>query len=139
MKDIFKNKYSICVLVGIILAACVLIVSITFNVSKSESKKEDTKKYSRYEKEIISIGKKYYEKVYYKMLDNPKEVLKEFDEYGIKIDLGILNNYKEFSTDTTKYLADNGCNYQMSKFILIPKSNYGVKSYDVDINLECSK
>ena len=139
MKDIFKNKYSIIVLVCIIVAIGIIVVSVCFSIKKSNDSDVNTKNYSKYEKEIINIGREYYEKEYYPLIDNPKEMLKEYKEFGIKMDLEILNNYKKFSDNTTKYLVDNNCNYQISKVIIKPKSNYKVKSYDIDINLECSK
>ena len=145
-----KNKKLVIIIAAIVVVALAIIASI-IAISFSSSKKNDQ------EEELTSslkeLGVAFYEDFYYKNIGSSDEEratkLARYESIGIKIDLENLARYNssvdiadievELQDDGTEkvYFQDNECDGKSTRVIIYPKSPYGQKDYEIEIELEC--
>ena len=127
-----KNRQKILLINGSLIIF-LLIITIIINVSFGNKK--------TLEKELIRIGKEFYEQNYYPLLStdetNREEFLKNLEKTGLNFNLEFLkNNVKDvpkFVNSKTNEECDNTKTY----ILITPKANYGKTDYDIKVELVC--
>ena len=136
IKDtILKDKKNLYILIGIVVVAVILIILIFSLGGRKNIMSEAT-----LEQKLEEVGKDFYENKYYSSLDDEqKKNLANFSENGIRIDITNLEVISPLDEDVKKQLEKDNCDLDNTKLVIIPKEPYGVKDYDLKIELSCKK
>ena len=138
MKKLNKNILIIIVSVLVVILVDLIVVLNPFG--KKLSQEEELKK------KIETMGKEFYEELYYKQVENSGEekntILKKFETIGIKIDLGTLARYKgedseEILKEFVNKKTNKSCDKDKTQAIIYPQSPYNKESYKIEVNLVC--
>ena len=133
--NILKDKKNLYILIGIIVAIILIILIFILGGNKKNIMSEAT-----LEQKLEEVGKDFYENKYYSSLDDEqKKNLSNFSENGIRIDITNLEVISPLDEDVKKQLEKDKCDLDNTKFVITPKEPYGVKDYDLKIELSCKK
>ena len=136
IKDtILKDKKNLYILIGIVVVAVILIILIFSLGGRKNIMSEAT-----LEQKLEEVGKDFYENKYYSGLDDEqKKNLANLSENGIRIDITNLEVISPLDEDVKKQLEKDNCDLDNTKLVITPKEPYGVKDYDLKIELSCKK
>ena len=138
------KKTNLRTMIIILFVLLLVIVGLIFvkNTFIKDNKKEVL------EKELLDMGKVFYEDFYYKQIEATdleiENFLSKFKTIGIKINLDSLARYnnqvnksriEKFVNEDKK--DDKDCNRNESMLIIYPKDPYGKKDYTYKVVLEC--
>lgn len=132
----WKNKNNLLIIAGIVIIAIILIILfLCFSSKKTNKVNPET-----LEKELTDIGSEFYENQYYANLsEEDKKKLELYNEDGININISNLEVVISLPEKVAKALESKECNKEKTKMIIYPKSPYGVKDYEIKIELSCKK
>lgn len=132
MKNIDKKKIIIIGSIVAILISCIILILLKNNSSSKSSSK------SSLEDLLITLGSDFYENHYYPGIQN-KELLNDYKESGVNIDINSLNVIIPLPEETKKILNKNKCDYQNTKLIIYPNTPFGSTDYKIKVELSCEK
>lgn len=120
--------------INIIIAVVAIIIIIIglFTFSKLN------KKGLNLEDSITSLGKDFYEKYYYDSLTS-KDVLDNFTDTGISINLTTINTISPIDSKIDKNIKNKKCDYEKTKVLIYPKKPFNKKDYNIKVELTCEK
>ncbi len=133
-RNIFKSKKG--KIIGIIiLIVIVAIISCLCIFSKKDNSLEEN---------LEELGRTWYETYYWEHLGNSLEdkanTLSKYTMEGVTIDLNNLSKYPFSEGKIDLFInkkTGEKCDINMTKVTIIPKEPFGVKDYDIKINLDC--
>ena len=130
IKDtILKDKKNLYILIGIVVVIILIILIFSLGGRKNIMSE------ATLEQKLEEVGKEYYSG----LDDEQKKNLANFSENGIRIDITNLEVISPLDEDVKKQLEKDNCDLDNTKLVITPKEPYGVKDYDLKIELSCKK
>ena len=108
----------------IIIVIVLLLIGLILGIHSLKNKSEDNKA----KEKITAIAKNFYEETYY--LTSNKDILKTFNEIGIKISLEELIEFEEETNDYYEYDTSK------SFITIYPQKPYEKEDYIIKISLK---
>ena len=133
------NKNSIIGIVVIILIIIIAVVIINPFKSDNKNSGKNSKDGSDIKAELEKMGKKYYEKTFYPLLNGNFEILDLYKDSGLSNTLTTLSDVVSIDEDLGKVLAEKKCDYEKTLVIIYPKEPFSKNDYTIDVKLSCEK
>lgn len=135
VKEFIKENQKKILIINGSLIVFFLIFIVIINISYGNKKE--------LEKELISLGRNFYENEYYPLLssneNDRKEFLTKLEKIGLNFNLDFLiksdSNKKDFKFINSK--TNKECDKIKTQVIITPKANYSKKDYNIKAELVC--
>lgn len=129
MKLSKKNIYIIVLCVVVVILATIITLIVVGN------KKDKDNKVEGFDSELKDLGIDFYENTYYANIFD-KSSLSLMSE-GINFSLNSINRSTPISDSLKNKLDEKKCDLDKSVIIFIPKDPYGIKDYELKLELVC--
>lgn len=136
MKDILKKRSLI--VVFIIILVLIIAISLVFGFTNHNRPSNEDNKTESLNTILTNLGKKFYEENYYSRLDN-KDKLADFQESGLNVSITNLEVILPLDEEIKRSLDDRKCNLDNTKIVIYPREPYGIKDYNIKVELVCEK
>lgn len=127
-----SKKNIIIIAISAVVVATIIIVAIIFATSGKKEKKESL------QETLNKLGSSFYENYYYAGMED-KQILANYTDSGVNIDMNSLNVLVPIDEHTKSLLDKNKCDYQNTKLVFYPNSPYGSTDYTIKVELACEK